>query len=328
MKTNILKKMRIVLMLTIVSFAFSVFAQDINQAGDIFNEANKLVKEGKYEEAIPKYEESMGIASQLGENGEQIVNGAKGQIPSLYYKLGATDYKAKKIDKAIGEFEKAIEFGEKFGDKETVKKSKEIIPKLYYARGNSLYKEKKYEEALASFQKSFELNPKYSRALFGMGLVYNKLEKISDMEESFKAALEISEAENDQRMIDKINKTARKLLQAKGASDLQAKKYDNAIKYLNASLAYDPSNTGTHYYLAIAYNGVSNWDETIKVAKKGLEFMKDESNEEKAKLYYELGNAHKGKGQKDEACKAYKNANYGKFAESATYELKTVLKCK
>jgi len=160
--------------LILVTFSFSVFAQDINQAGEVFNEGNQAVKAGDYVTAIQKYEESLKIASKLGAEGEQIVSGAKAQIPSLYYKLGAADYKEKKIDKAIDEFGNAIKYGNEYGDIETVEKSEEIIPKLFYAKGNSLYKAKKYDEALESFEQSKEYNPNYSRAFWGMGLAYSK----------------------------------------------------------------------------------------------------------------------------------------------------------
>ncbi len=309
MKFTILNKMKSLATLILTIFTLSAFAQDINQAGEVYNEANQAVKAGSFETAIQKYDESIKIASQLGAEGEQIVSGAKTQIPSLYYKIGAADYKAKKIDAAIGQFEKAIKYGNDYGDTETVEKSEKIIPKLYYTKGNALYK----------------VNPEYSRALWGMGLAYSKLKKFNEMDIAFTAALKAAEA--DPKMTSKINSKGKKVFQAEGAGKLQAQAWDDALKYLNSSLKYDDSDKDTYYYLALANNGKKNWDEALKATQKGLDLSKDENQEYKAKFYYEMGNAYKGKGVNDKACEAYANASHGRFVESANYELKTVLKC-
>ncbi|OQX79453.1 MAG: hypothetical protein B6D64_04835 [Bacteroidetes bacterium 4484_276] len=327
MKFTILNKMKPLATLILTIFTLSAFAQDINQAGEVYNEANQAVKAGSFETAIQKYDESIKIASQLGAEGEQIVSGAKTQIPSLYYKIGAAAYKAKKIDEAIGEFENAIKYGNDYGDAETVKKSEKIIPKLYYSKGNALYKEKKYDEALAEYKLSNQLNPNYSRALWGMGLAYGKLKNFDEMDNAFDAAMKIAEAEGDPKMAIKIKSKGKKVFQAEGAGKLQTQAWDDALKYLNTSLKYDDSDKDTYYYLALANNGKKNWDEALKVSQKGLDLSKDENAEYKAKFYYEMGNAYKGKDMNDKACEAYANASHGRFVESANYELKTVLKC-
>jgi tetratricopeptide (TPR) repeat protein len=327
MNSNILKKMKSLATLFLAIFTLSAFAQDINQAGEMLNEGNQAVKSGNFVEAIQKYNESIKIASALGAEGEQIVSGAKAQIPSLYYKIGATDYKAKKIDKAISEFNNAIKYGEEYGDTETVKKSEKIIPKLYYSKGNSLYKEKKYDEALAAYMQSNQLNPEYSRAIWGMGLVYSKQKKYDEMDNAFTNALKIAEAEGDSKMAAKIQSKGKKVFQSEGAGKLQAQAWNDALKYLNASLKYDDSDRDTYYYLALAYNGQKSYDDALKATQKGLELSQAENQEYKAKFYYEMGNAYKGKGMNDKACAAYTDANHGRFVESASYELKTVLKC-
>jgi tetratricopeptide (TPR) repeat protein len=313
--------------LILVNFSFSVIAQDINQAGEVFNDGNQAVKAGDYQTAIQKYEESIKVASKLGAEGEQIVSGAKAQIPSLYYKMGAEDYKDKNIDKAIDEFGNAIKYGNEYGDAETVEKSREIVPKLFYAKGNDLYKDDKYEEALKSFEESSEMNPDYSRAYWGMGLAHSKLKNYDKMDLSFAKALELAQKEGDTKMASKIQTTANQLLQAEGAAKLQASDWPAALEYLNDCLKYDESDKETYYYLALANNGSKNFDEAIKMAEKGLELSQSENQDYKARYYYEMGNAYKGKDMSSEACEAFTNAAHGRFVESANYELTTVLKC-
>lgn len=307
--------------------AFTAFSQDINQAGELFNEGNQALKSNNFELAIEKYNEAMNMAEKLGEEGEMIVINSQTQIPQLYYKIGVTDYKEKKIEKAIGEFEKAIEYGKKYNDPETIQRAEETIPKLYYAQGNDFYKNDDYENALSSFNKAAEISPDYSRAYWGLGLTYDKLDDTPNMKKSFEKALELAKAEGDTKMEDKISKTAKKFLQASGAKKLQEQNWDGALVCLNASLDFDPDNAETYYYVALANNGLKKWDDAAAAAQKGIDMSAKENVEFKAKFYYELGNALKGKGDNTEACEAYTQAKHGRFVESAEYELTQVLKC-
>lgn len=319
--------MKILVALLFSVFTFAAFAQDINKAGDLFNEGNQAVKNNDFELAIQKYTEAMDMAEKVGPEGEMIVINAQSQIPQLYYKLGVTEFKDKKVDEAIAEFEKAIEFGKKYNDPGTVEKAQATIPKLYYSAGNDYYSSDDYENALASFKKAGDIAPDYSRAFWGMGLAYNKLGETKKMKESFEKALELAKADKDDKMESKIRKTAKKLLQANGAKKLQAQDWEGALVCLDASLSFDPDNADTYYYMALANNGLKKYGEAASSARKGLDMSKDKNVEYKAKFYYELGNALKGEGKNSEACEAYTNAKYGRFTESADYELKQVLKC-
>jgi len=79
--------------------------------------------------------------------------------------------------------------------------------------------------------------------------------------------------------------------------------------------------------MALANNGLSNWDNAADAAQKGLELSDGESDEFKAKFYFELGNAYKGAGKFSDACEAYTNAKHGRFVENAKYEMDVVLNC-
>ncbi len=328
MKTNILKKMRTFLTLSLILLAFGVFAQDLNKAGEIFNAGNQALKDGNSALALEKYNQTIEMASKLGAEGEQLVAGSKAQIPGIYAKIAADDYKAGNIDKAIAEYENAIKFGELYGTPEIVTKAKENMPKLYYAQGNDLYKAEKFTEALTSYQKSVDLDANYSRSIFGKGLVYSKLKDFDKMDEAFTQALVAAQAEGDPKMVDKINQSAKKLLQAEGATKLQTKAWDTSVKYLNMALKYDETNKDIYYYLGLAYNGLTKWDDAITATQKGLDLSPAENDEFKAKFYFEMGNAYKGKVQNDKACECFKKAAFGRFTENANYEVKTTLKCK
>lgn len=319
--------MKNLVVLLITVFSISAFAQDINQAGDLFNEGNQAVKGNNFELAIEKYTAAMEVAEKVGPEGEMIVINSQSQIPQLYYKLGVTDFKAKKVDKAINEFEKAIEFGNKYNDPGTVEKAKATIPKLYYSKGASAYKAKNYDDALANYQKAVDNNPEYSRAFYGMAITYNKLGDTPKMKESFETALKLAEADKDDKMITQIKKNGKKLFLANGQKGLQAQDWGKALTCLNASLSFDADNADTYYYIALANNGLKDYGKAVEAAEKGLSMSADQNDDYKAKFYYELGNAFKGQGQNTKACEAFKNAKHGSFSENADYELTQVLKC-
>jgi len=322
-----ISKIRNLATLIFTVLAFTAFSQDINQAGEIYNAGNEAVKSNNFALAIEKYESAMKIAEKLGEEGEMIVINAQSQIPQLYYKIGVTDSQERKTEKAIGEFENAIEFGKKYNDPETIKKALEAIPKLYFAQGNDYYKTDDFDNALLSYGKAAEIAPDYSRAFWGLGLAYNKLDNTMQMRASFEKALQLATAEGDDSMATKIAKTAKKYLQASGAKKLQAQDWTGALVCLDASLSFDPDNADTYYYIALANNGLKKWDDASVAAEKGLNMSANQNVEYKAKFYYEMGNALKGLGQNAKACEAFGNAKYGRFVDSAEYELTQVLKC-
>lgn len=322
-----MKLRRIFALLTFLVVGLSVSAQDLNSTIDVFNEGNQALQSGNMELALEKYQKAHDMAVKLGEEGNEIAAAAKGQIPTLYYQLGVQDYRDKNNDKAINEFQNAIRTGEEFGDAETVLKSREIIPKLYFAKGNDLFKENKFDEALTNYNLSAELDPNYSRAYWGQGLTYNKLGKNDEMDAAFKKSRELAVAEGDQALVERINTTAKRFLQSEGTKQLQTQKWNDALKSLTASNDYLADDPDTFYYMALAYNGQKNWSKATEAAQAGLDLTAAESNDVKAKFYFEMGNAYKGAGDNDKACEAYGNAKFGKFVENATYELTTVLKC-
>lgn len=303
-------------------------AQDINAAIEQFNRGNQYIQSEQYDQAIMQFHLAMELALPLGQEGAEIVAAARRHLPNLYYMLAVQDYRNKKIDKAIDELKDAIKYGQEYQDPETVDKARELIPKLYYARGNDLFKENKFDEALTNFQLALEYNPDYSRAYWGLGLVYNKQNKTIDMDIALKKARELAMKENDNELVDRINTNAKRFLVADAQSAIKAQKWNDAITALNLSNDYKADDADTYYYLAVAYNNLKNWNGAIEAAQKGIELSSGDTNENRAKFYFELGNAYKGVNNTDKACEAFKNARFGKFVENAKYEIETVLKCK
>ncbi|HQB48503.1 MAG TPA: hypothetical protein PK785_06540, partial [Bacteroidales bacterium] len=117
------------------------------------------------------------------------------------------------------------------------------------------------------------------------------------------------------------------LLQSEGAGYLKSQKWNDAIKCFTTSNDFKADDPDTYYYLALSYNGLKNWNMAIEAAQTGVDLSEGESKDNKAKFYFEMGNAFKGANNNEKACEAYNNAKYGQFVENANYEITQVLKC-
>lgn len=315
------------LLITVMILGISLNAQDLNTAIDRFNEGNQAVQADNKRLAIEKYKLALEIAGKLGAEGDEIVAATMGHIPSLFYQIGVQEHRDNNTDQAIDEFQNAIKYGKEFGDNETVQRATELIPRLYLSKGNELFRNNVFEEALENYKLAAELDPSYARAFWSQGLSYNRLNKTEEMEAAFSKGRELAQAEGDDALVDRINTTAKRFLQAEGAGKLQAQRWAEALKYLNASNEYVDDDPETFYYLALANNGLSKWDDAAKAALRGLELSEGKPAETKAKFYFEMGNALKGAGKTTQACEAYASAQHGRFVENAKYEREVVLKC-
>jgi len=113
----------------------------------------------------------------------------------------------------------------------------------------------------------------------------------------------------------------------KSANDaLKSENWQEGIDLATQANTYGEQNSQSYYVLAVCYNKLSQWDNAISACNDGLALEKD-SPEEKAKFYFEIGNAQAGNGDNAAACTAYKNAQYGNYKASAEYQLNEVLKC-
>ena len=125
---------------------------------------------------------------------------------------------------------------------------------------------------------------------------------------------------------NRINKAASATFLTAGAKLITGGNSSAAIPMLEKSMKYNSKNPDLYHYMATAQNELKQWDKAIEAANKGLIYEKDEADK-KAKHYYNLGMAYKGKGDKGAACSALKNALFGQFKENAQYEIEHSLKC-
>lgn len=308
-------------LIAVISLSLGSFAQTIDDAGAAFNAGIQFSKELKYAEAAAKYEETIGICKKIGDEGMELQIQAEQQLPGTYFNLAKGLFEAKNYNEAIPNFEKAAQYADQMGETKTADASRTYLAGIYYSLGNTDLKNEALDAALEKYNKALSYKPGYYKAFYGMGLVYKKKENLPLMKENLDKA--ISMAGDDAKTIGNAKDAATSAYQKAGALALQANKYAPAIENLLASQEYNNTEPRTYFYLAVAYNGLSKWDDAIASATKALELQ----TEDKSDIYFELAKAQENKGDKANACANYKLVTGGNNVPAAKFQIEQVLKC-
>jgi len=305
----------------LVSLALNLSAQTLDDAGAAFNAGIQFSKDLKYAEAAASYEQTISICKQVGDDGMELQIKAEQQLPGTYFNLAKGFFDAKNYNEAIPNFEKALQYADQMGEAKTADASKTYLAGIYYAQGNGDLKNEALDKAIEKYNKSLSYKPEYYKSFYGLGLVYKKQENLPLMKENLDKA--ISLAGDDAKTIGNAKDAATSAYQKAGALALQSNKYTAAVENLLASQEYNNTEPRTWFYLAIAYNGQSKWDDAIAAATKALELQ----TEDKSDIYFELAKAQENKGDKATACANYKLVTGGNNVAAAKYQIEQVLKC-
>lgn len=319
-------RIRIVILTAILFCTVTLNAQTITDVINTFNTGAEQVNSGNFENAITKFEECIQLATQLGTEGDEMKLKAQEQIPALYYRLASDKYKEKDIDGAITWFERTVEVCNQYGNDEIKEKSLNYIPQLYYAKGNAHFKNEEFDKALASYDKAIEYIPDYARAYYGKALAYRKMNDNENMIGMIDKAIETGNASGDSKIVEGAVKAGRDYWIDLGKKAMKEENYETAISQLNASMKYDNKFAEPYYYLAVIYNKQLEYDKAVENALKAVEYDTSEP-EQKAGIYFELGNAYVGIVEYQKACEAFKNALYEPYTNTVKYKMENVLNC-
>lgn len=332
---NIFKHSLLALFAAVLLGAFSseAVAQDKRAAVQTYNKAQELAKNKKYEQSIAKFQEAIDIAQKLGADGADIVSRAKDKLPGVYFDIALNEYRTyqsspsvSQIDATIVSFKEAAEMGEKYGSKSVADKASGVIPKLMYGKASLQYKQGNNEAALSTINQVIESNPNYATAYYQKALILKKTDSFDSMISMLEKAASVAEKSNNQKIARMAKEKASAELVARGGNLVNSKDYTNAIAALEKALEYAPESADANYWLAKAYNSRGNWDQALNYGQKAIE-LENGGRTSKAKIYFEIATAYKGKGNYSNACSNFSNAAYGQFRQSAQHQMEYVLKC-
>jgi len=314
-------------LLTVGSISSGQTLDDFREA---YNNGVNAQQANNLDEAIAHFNKCIEIYSQLGTSdsleAEDIIFIVESNMPALYYKVAMELYNEKNLDGAIEKFEETVEVADKYNDPGLSAKASKVVPQLYYMRAGNKYNDNDFEGALADYDKAIALDPEYDKAYYMKSLIYKKQENEEAFLEATRKAIEFGAKANNESVVNNAKESAGKYFLIKGNEAKEAEKYEDAKKYVKLALEFNNEDPVSYYILASVDNLTGNYDEAIESAKSALAYEADDPVQ-KARIYYELANAHKEKGENEKACDAYKKATYGAYKEAAEYQIKHVLNC-
>lgn len=302
-------------------FTVGLQGQSKNEAVEAYNEGVGLMKTD-VQGAITSFEKSIQISEQVGDSAADLRDKAIAVLPDLYYQQAYKSYTEKNIPLAISTSKSTISVAEKYQNEKAKERGTNLLTQLYMSQGSASFQSKQYEKAASAFDSALIVNPEYYKALLFKAQVYLKIDNKDLFTENIDKFIE--KATNDTAQLPIAKKMAIDYYKSAGSKANLAKKYDEALELLNKATTYG-EDKDIYYQLANIYNKQKNFNEAAEKAQKGLD-LETGAASNKAKFYYELAVAQAGKGDIDNACSNFKNAQYGTFLTPAKAQM-TNLKC-
>jgi tetratricopeptide (TPR) repeat protein len=294
----------------ILIFTSSVLqAQTKKDAADIYNQGVAASKNSLTDSAIYYFEKSIEISDKVGDDAKDIKEQARKILPSLYFNKVAQYVKEKQFPECIAASKIAVANAEKYGNDTIKKESLKIMYQVYFSIGNNYFKNNELGNAILSYDSALSINPNYTKAIVNKAMVYIKMENNDKFTETIDLAISQYKAQNDTNQVSALNKKAREYFRKPSSKAIQAKKFDEALTFLNMAVKYGYDKE-IYLLFADVYNEEKKYSEALINAKKGLD-LETGDEKAKAKFYYRIGVSQLGTGNKDDACNAFKNALSG-----------------
>lgn len=199
------------------------------------------------------------------------------QTPEAYINLGVLKTKSKKYEEAIKLYEKALNL-----DCENAK--------AYCFLGNTYTEMQKYEEAEKNYEYAMKIEPFNPDILINSGICLVRQRKLLQAKEAFQKAC-------------KINPLNLFAIHYLGLVELELNETDASEEKFKFIISVDNTNFEALYYLAYIYYKKSNFEKSLSLALKSLEFFNKKTetymliaenymnlkNEKECINYYELG---------------------------------------
>ena len=298
----------------------------INDVKSSFNQAVQMEKINP-EAAISSYEKVLELADEVGgEEADQIKGQALTRIPKMHYEAAKKHAAAKDYENSVKMLDASIEGFNAIGDQRSASRSQGTILSIRNVQGASALNEGNYTEALGFYDDALQRDPNYTKGYLGKLLIYDKMEDVDKMEEVAMMGLQVCDQEHDNRTAGDIKKVMRTHFFNDAQTAMADKDYAKAESNLKSSIEYGNNNVIIHYQMGLAQKGQEKWSDAVQSFNEAIE-LETGGEEEKAKIYFELGGALQALGQNAQACAAFKNALFGEFKEAALYQIDNVLEC-
>lgn len=313
-------------LLLILCFSDSGLAQSRENAITKFNEGFTLFNEQRdFLAAIEKFKETIVIADEVGTEANDIRERAVGQIPRLAFMHAAQFVRDRQLEEAIDAFQETIRLAENFEDDQILARARGNLPALHLNLGNQLLREEQNEAALEQYRKATEVNPSYVVAFYQKGIVYRRMGNLDQALEQFDTSIDLAREAGDDENLARSQRAARDYLVFRASEQIEEEFFNRALDFLNRAAGYGES-ASMHYRFAEVYNNLSRYSDARSSAERALA-LETGGRADMARIYFELGLAHKGLENTQAACDAFRNAMVGDFRSPAEHEIEHELNC-
>ncbi len=288
----------------VVLFAGSVFAQDMTQAGELYQKATEAYQAGNEMEAVKNFKEALKIAQAAGDDGIEMAQGCKDMIPQILMSAAGKMVADKDYVKAEETYTEALNAATEYGNDAVVANAKTKLAQIPLQQGNDAYTAGNMDEAIALLQKAVERDGNNAKAHLLLGMAYNKANKDDEAEASLMKAKELGDA-NAEKVLGGMFLSA--------ANDaMKAKKFNDAIAKAEKALAIGPNPTASLIAGMSAYQA-KNFNKAITHLVNAPA---------SAQNTYILASCYESAGKKAQACATYKKVlNDGKFGPTAKQKI-------
>ena len=199
----------------------ALFAQDLNEATETFNNALTAFQEGNKASALESFNKALTMAKVLGEDGAALVSDCQGTIPKVLLSMAKDLIKEGKYDEAVAKLNETATIATEYKADDVAEEAEELVPQVLMQKGNGLLKTDP-AAAAAVYQQILDTDPTNGVAALRLGAAYNAAGKADEAIKAFELA-----AANGQEATAKKQLSNVYLKQA--SSLLKEKKYADAV---------------------------------------------------------------------------------------------------
>jgi tetratricopeptide (TPR) repeat protein len=294
------------------------FAQDVNEATDLYNHGAEAIALGDKAGAMDYFQKAYDLAIACGEaeGAADIVANCESIMPSLSLSIAKDVLKEGDYDGAVVKLAEAAALAEKFGAESTAVEAQALIPQAYIQKGSKLLKAKEFEAAAEAFQKTLEVDPTNAKATLYLGQAYEKTGNIEKAVETYEAAAALGQEKAAKKQISGI------FLKKANAAN-KAKKFAEAIENADKSNSY-LENADACYIAGLAAQNLSKTEKAIASFEKYVELKPGAGNVSAVK--FTIATLYQGQKNDAKAIEYYKmvenDPTYGPEAQKQLKALK------
>ena len=132
--------------------AGTMSAQDINQVAETYNNGAMELSMGNKDAALEYFKSALTMAETLGEEGAEIADNCRNNIPVVMLSMAKDLIKADNFDAATQQLNMTVETAELYGNMEIAEEAKTLIGQVSMMKANDLLNAKDFAGAAEAYK--------------------------------------------------------------------------------------------------------------------------------------------------------------------------------